>query len=81
MEFVLNGDYEVKFIVTSLICQALKIAVDLEFLQQCVALLPTKSVIPFAKIFTHAYNSHSEYSKFLTTINLSEVILNLIKGK
>ncbi len=71
MEFVLYSEYEVRYVVTSLLCQAMKIAVDVEFLSQCVALLYSKNVIPFVKIFAHAYNAHTDYAKYLTTINLS----------
>jgi len=81
MEFVIFGEYEAKYIVTSLICQAMKLAVDIEFMQQCVALLSTKMMMPFVKIFSAASVSHPEYAKYLTGINLGEVVLNLIKGK
>ncbi len=81
MEFVLYANYDVSHVVTSFLCQAIKMAVDLEFMAQCVALLYTKNAVPFVKIFAHAYNAHADYAKYLTTINLSEVVLNLIKGK
>lgn len=54
-EFVLYAEYEVRFIVASLICHSLKSVVDLEFIQQCVGMLGTKSLLPFVKIFSHAY--------------------------
>ena len=59
MEFVIYGEYEVRFIVTSLICEAMKHRVDLEFIQQCVAMLYVKSIVPFVKIFNFAYFSHA----------------------
>jgi hypothetical protein len=81
MEFVMFGEYEAKFIVTSLIIQAMKVSVDLEFLQQCVALLNTKMMMPLVKIFGVAPTLHQEYAKFLASINFGEAVLNLIKGK
>lgn len=55
LEFVLNADYDARFIVTSLICHAMKLVVDLEFIQQCVAMLNIKIILPFVKIFSQAY--------------------------
>ena len=81
MEFVMFGEYEAKFIVTSLIIQAMKVTVDLEFMQQCVALLNTKMMMPLVKIFGVAPTLHQEYAKFLASINFGEAVLNLIKGK
>lgn len=81
MEFVMFGEYEAKFIVTSLIIQAMKVSVDLEFMQQCVALLNTKMMMPLVKIFGVAPTLHQEYAKFLASINFGEAVLNLIKGK
>lgn len=75
------GEYEAKFIVTSLIIQAMKFSVDLEFMQQCVALLNTKMMMPLIKIFGVAPTFHQEYAKFLASINFGEAVLNLIKGK
>ncbi len=75
------GEYEAKFIVTSLIIQAMKFSVDLEFMQQCVALLNTKMMMPLIKIFGAAPTLHQEYAKFLASINFGEAVLNLIKGK
>jgi hypothetical protein len=81
MEFVIFGEYEVKYIVASLIIQAMKVHVDLEFLQQCVALLSSKMMMPLVKIFGIAPTLHQDYAKYLSSINFGEVVLNLIKGK
>ena len=58
LELVIHGEYEAKFIVTSLISQAMKIVVDIEFMQQSVAMLYVKNAVPFAKLFTQACIAH-----------------------
>lgn len=47
----------------------MRVAVDLEFMQQCVAMLYVKNVLPFAKLFAQACLAHPEYTKFLGSIN------------
>lgn len=54
MEFVLQADYDVRFVVCSLICHAMRSVVDLEFMTQCVGMLNLKSILPFVKIFSTA---------------------------
>jgi hypothetical protein len=44
-------------------------------------MLYVKNIIPFVKIFSVAYFSQNEYAKYLSGINFSEVVVNLIKGK
>lgn len=55
LEFLLHAEYDVRSIVTSLVCQAMKLVVDLEFIQQCVGMLNVKIILPFVKIFPYAY--------------------------
>jgi len=81
LEFVLYAELEVRFIVTSLICHAMKLAVDMDFIQQCVGMLNTKSILPFVKIFSFSCQLQPEYGKYLTQINFTEVVMNLMKGK
>jgi hypothetical protein len=71
MEFVIYGDYEVRLLVTGLICQAIKMHVDTDFITQCVGLLYVRNFIPFVKIFSCASVAHQDYAKYLTSINLS----------
>ena len=55
LEFLLHAENDVRSIVTSLVCHAMKLVVDLEFIQQCVGMLNVKIILPFVKIFPHAY--------------------------
>lgn len=44
-------------------------------------MLYVKTIVPFVKIFSFAYFCQAEYAKYLSGINFSEVVVNLIKGK
>ena len=38
-------------------------------------------IMPFVKIFSNAPVLHIEYAKYLNSINLGEVVLNLMRSK
>lgn len=59
----------------------MRLVVNIGFIMQCVGLLNTKNIIPFAKIFSQLYYTPNEYAKYLVSINFTEIVLNLVKGK